>query len=327
MRGSRLPWILAIVASAIGYGSGPLFAKWIYPTGFDWLDLLAWRHLLAAIGLWALLLVVPAGRRALRGLTRRRAIIGILVGALFTANASTYFASLRYIDASLAGLITYSYPAIVAVLSIFFARSPSGWRPWIALVVATSGVVLGVGGIPAAKEPAAIGLVLSVASPIIYSCYIILAARLGGESKAGTGASSKGGESPLVAVPLSLLGTAIGVFAVRAALGRDLLPLPIPTDAIAPILGVATISGILPIGAFFIGAQRLGAARAALISTVEPIYTIVAAGILFSERLTPMQLVGGAAILGAVLIAEWEAILPSRRRAVGRASKNRRARG
>ena len=173
MRGSRFPWILAIVASAIGYGSGPLFAKWIYPTGFDWLDLLAWRHLLAATGLWALLLALPTGRRALRGLTRRRATIGILVGALFTLNASTYFASLRYIDASLAGLITYSYPAIVAVLSIFFARSPSGLRPWIALFVATLGVVLGVGGIPAAKEPAAIGLVLSVASPIIYSCYII----------------------------------------------------------------------------------------------------------------------------------------------------------
>lgn len=325
MRTSRLPWILAIVASAIGYGSGPLFAKWIYPTGFDWLDLLAWRHLLAALLLWLGLLAIPAGRRALRGLTLRRAIVGILIGALFTANASTYFASLRYIDASLAGLITYSYPAIVAVLSIFFAHAPSGLRPWVALVVATGGVVLGVGGIPAAKEPEAIGLLLSVASPIIYSGYIILAARLGGESKRGTGSATGGGESPLVAVPLSLLGTMLGVFALRGALGRELLPLPIPSDAIAPIIGIATISGILPIGAFFIGAQRLGAARAALVSTVEPIYTIIAAGILFGERLTPMQILGGAAILGAVVIAEWGAI-KSTRRVADRSSARRRAR-
>ncbi|MFZ9972375.1 MAG: hypothetical protein ACO3GA_04805, partial [Candidatus Limnocylindrus sp.] len=49
MRGSRLPWILLVAVSAFGYGSGPLFAKWIYPTGFDWLDLLAWRHFLAAL--------------------------------------------------------------------------------------------------------------------------------------------------------------------------------------------------------------------------------------------------------------------------------------
>ena len=86
------------------------------------------------------------------------------------------------------------------------------------------------------------------------------------------------------------------------------LPLPIPENALLPILGVATVAGIVPIGAFYAGAQRLGAARAALVSTVEPVYTIVAAGILFGEQLTPTQLAGGAAILVAVLVAEWGAI-------------------
>ena len=113
---------------------------------------------------------------------------------------------------------------------------------------------------------------------------------------------------PLAAVPLSLAGTSFGVFVLRLAAGRDLLPLPIPDSALLPILGVATVAGIVPIGAFYAGAQRLGAARAALISTVEPIYTIVAAGYLFGERLAPLQLVGGALILGAVLVAEWGAI-------------------
>lgn len=324
MRGSRLPWILLVVISAFGYGSGPLFAKWIYPTGFDWLDLLAWRHFLAALILWAIVLLLPVGRSALRLITLRRGLTAFGLGVLFVANASTYFASLTWIDASLAGLMTYSYPAIVAVLSIFFAQAPSGLRPWIALVIATSGVVLGVGGISAGNEPALIGLVLGVASPIIYSCYIILAARLGGESRSGTGASGGGGIPPLAAVPLSLTGTAFGVCALRLAIGRELLPLPIPSDALLPILGVATIAGIVPIGAFYAGAQRLGAARAALVSTVEPVYTIVAAGILFGERLTPTQLMGGALILGAVLVAEWEAIRPRQPRAHGRGRRGAR---
>ena len=60
MRSSRLPWILMVVVSAIGYGSGSLFAKAIYPTGFDWLDLLVWRHLLAALILGAIVVVLPA---------------------------------------------------------------------------------------------------------------------------------------------------------------------------------------------------------------------------------------------------------------------------
>ncbi|MFM8278843.1 MAG: DMT family transporter [Candidatus Limnocylindrus sp.] len=319
MRNTRLVGVVFILLSAVGYGSGPLFAKWIYPTGFDWLDLLAWRHMLAAIILSLAVLIVPHGRRALRTIDRSSAFRALAVGALFTANASTYFASLTWIDASLAGLMTYSYPAIVAVLSIFFAHAPSGWRPWAALAIATTGVVLGVGGISAGREPALIGLVLGVASPIIYSCYIILAARMGGESKRGTGAKDGGGLSPLIAVPLGLIGTSLGVFAVRIVLGRVLLPLPIPDLAIIPVLGVATIAGILPIGAFYIGAQRLGAARAAIVSTVEPVYTIIAASIIFGERLTLIQLLGGVLILGAVLVAEWDALLPERAaRAKGR---------
>ena len=308
MRTSRLPWILLVVVSAIGYGSGSLFAKAIYPTGFDWLDLLVWRHLLATLILGAIVLALPAGRAALRSLTRERALRSFAIGLFFTANAATYFGSLTWIDASLAGLMTYAFPAIVAVLSIFFAHAPSGPRPWIALAIATTGVVLGVGGIPEAKEPALIGLALGIASPIIYRCYIILAARLAGETKSGTGATRGGGTSPLAAIPISLFGTAVGMFVLRAALGRELLPLPIPDGALLPIIGVATIAGIIPIGAFYIGAQRLGAARAALISTVEPIFTIVAAGYLFSESLAPLQLVGGALILGAVLVAEWGSI-------------------
>jgi drug/metabolite transporter (DMT)-like permease len=109
-------------------------------------------------------------------------------------------------------------------------------------------------------------------------------------------------------VPLSLAGTALGVFALRLFAGRELLPTPIPDEALLPILGVATIAGIVPIGAFYAGAQRLGAARAALVSTVEPIFTIVAAGLIFGERLTAVQLLGGALILIAVLVAEWGAI-------------------
>jgi len=324
MQRARLPGILLVVVSAIGYGSGPLFAKAIYPTGFDWLDLLVWRHLLAALLFGVAVAALPAGRRALRGLSRERAARSFAVGLLFTANAATYFGSLTWIDASLAGLMTYAFPAIVAVLSIFFAHAPSGWRPWVALATASLGVALGVGGISAGEEPATIGLVLGIASPIIYSCYIILAARLGGESREGVGGAA-GGVSPLAAVSLGLVGTALGFLLLRLLLGRAPLPLPIPDAALLPVIGVATFSGIMPIAAFYAGAQRLGAARAALVSTVEPVYTFVAASLLFGERLTPIQMVGGVLILGAVVVAEWEAIRP--RRVAARAAATRRRRG
>ncbi|HTS15468.1 MAG TPA: EamA family transporter, partial [Candidatus Sulfotelmatobacter sp.] len=55
---------------------------------------------------------------------------------------------------------------------------------------------------------------------------------------------------------------------------------------------------------FYAGARRIGAARAALVSTIEPVYTIALATLLFGEALTAVQLVGGALVIGAVLIAE-----------------------
>ena len=48
----------------------------------------------------------------------------------------------------------------------------------------------------------------------------------------------------------------------------------------------------------------MGAAQASLISTVEPLWTIVAAGMLFGERLQPIQLVGGVLILAGVLLSQ-----------------------
>ena len=102
-------------ASACGYGSGPLFAKSVYGAGLDWLALLYWRFLLAGLLVWAWALLLPANRAALRRLPRRRLVALLGLGAFFVGNAGTYYAALEYISASLASLIVYMYPALVAV--------------------------------------------------------------------------------------------------------------------------------------------------------------------------------------------------------------------
>jgi drug/metabolite transporter (DMT)-like permease len=78
----------------------------------------------------------------------------------------------------------------------------------------------------------------------------------------------------------------------------------VPSEAWFGLAGVGVLSTFVAIQTFYAGAQRVGAAQAALISTVEPVWTIVLAAILFSVALTPVQLLGGALILGGVLIAQ-----------------------
>jgi drug/metabolite transporter (DMT)-like permease len=52
--------------------------------------------------------------------------------------------------------------------------------------------------------------------------------------------------------------------------------------------------------------ERVGPVRASVISTVEPVCTIVLAAFLLGEAVAPLRLLGGVLILGAVLMLARE---------------------
>ena len=296
--------IALVVISAFGFGSGALFAKPVYAAGVGWHVLMAWRFLIGAALVWVWVAFSPSARRGLRGMDRRAVVVAIALGVLYTGNSSTYFAGLETVSASLAALIVYIYPALVAVLSLRIGRRLEGRRAWGALGLALAGVVLAVGNIEAAEMPPISGLVLMVASPVIYSVWIVLAARLSGEGRTGVGRGADTGANPTAAGALMLSATALAFWVSALALGRPVLPAEIPAAAWGGIAGVGIVATFVAVQAFYAGAHRIGAARASIVSTVEPIWTIVLANLLFAEVLGPLQLVGGAMILAGVVIAQ-----------------------
>ena len=299
--------MLLTIVSAFGFGSGALFAKPVYAAGVDWHSLMTWRFTLGA-GLSRIWVAAsPGGRAAVRTLNRRAVYVAAALGILYTGNSSTYFAGLETVPASLAALIVYIYPAIVAVLTLRLGRRLEGRRAWGSLGLSLAGVALAVGTLDTATAPPVSGLVLMVASPIIYSFWIVLSARLAGERRSGVGqggAGGAGGAHPLAAGAVMMTATAAAFWISALAVGRPVLPGQIPAEAWGGIAGVGIVATFIAIQAFYAGAHRIGAARASLVSTVEPIWTIALAGILFGERLSPIQLVGGAMILAGVVIAQ-----------------------
>lgn len=296
--------IALTVVSAFGFGSGALFAKPVYAAGVGWHVLMAWRFLIGASLAWAWVAFSPSARRGLRRMDRRAVLVAVALGVLYTGNSSTYFAGLETVSASLAALIVYIYPALVAVLSLRFGRRLEGRRAWGALGLALAGVALAVGNIDAAETPPVSGLLLMVASPVIYSVWIVLAARLSGEGRAGVGQGADAGADPTAAGALMLTATAVTFWLSALALGRPVLPAEIPGAAWGGMAGVGIVSTFVAVQAFYAGAHRIGAARASIVSTVEPIWTIVLANLLLGEVLGPLQLVGGAMILAGVVIAQ-----------------------
>lgn len=299
--------IALVVASACGYGSGPLFAKGVYGSGIDWLGLLAWRFLIGAILAWIFVLARPRDRLALRSLDRRHVIALLALGAFFVGNAGTYYASLETVSASLAALIVYIYPALVAVLSIRFGHGLHGRRPWAALAIVMFGAALTIGGIEGRVNE--VGLGLAFASPLLYSVYIIVSARLAGERRGATaaGRSRNGAAAEIptsVAAAVMLTATWAVVAAMAAVAEEPLLPWQVPSQAWVGLVGIAVLSTFVAIEGFYAGTARIGAANAALVSTVEPVYTITLATLLFGEHLGPIQLVGGALVIGGVIVAQ-----------------------
>jgi drug/metabolite transporter (DMT)-like permease len=73
----------------------------------------------------------------------------------------------------------------------------------------------------------------------------------------------------------------------------------------ALIVAVPTFAAIM---LYLGGIQRMGAAQAAVVSTLELPFAVVFASLAFpGEQLTAVQLVGAAVVLGGVVLAEWGA--------------------
>ena len=75
-------------------------------------------------------------------------------------------------------------------------------------------------------------------------------------------------------------------------------------EAVGPYLDLQGFTRFLAIQTFYAGARRIGAAQAALVSTVEPVYIVVLAAVFLDQHLEPVQLAGAALILVGVVIAQ-----------------------
>jgi drug/metabolite transporter (DMT)-like permease len=300
----RWAGIALVLVSAAAFGSGSLFAQPVYGSGVDWLVLSAWRFGFGASLAWIWLLASPRRRLGLRAMDRRGVVVALGLGVLYVGNSGTYYAGLETVSPSLAALIVYIYPAVVAVLTLRIGRRLEGRRAWGALGIALFGVVLAIGGIDPGAMPPLSGLLLILASPLIYSVWIVLAAKLSGERRDSVGHASDVGAAAATATALMMTATAMVYWGWGLASGRPVMPAQIPSAAWGGMIGVGVVSTFIAIQTFYAGTRRIGAAQAALISTVEPFYTIALAALLFGIALTPVQLLGGVFIIVGVVIAQ-----------------------
>jgi len=289
-----------VVYSALGFGLIPIFALFAYRGGINLPTLLLIRFALTA----PLLLAVIALRRRPAALPRAAWPALALLGICYTLQSGTYFAAIRYIPVSLATLILYSYPAFVVLLAVGVEHAPLAAGTVPALVLSLAGVALVLGA--SFKGIDLTGVLLALAASLVYSGYVTLSNRLLRKV------------AVLPATAFVCLFCALAFAGLGAATGG--LDFGFAPSAWPPILALILVSTIGAILAFFGGLKRVGPTRAALISMVEPLFTIGFSMLLFRESLTARQALGGVLILAgaAWVTASRRPAMSGRRAAPGR---------
>jgi drug/metabolite transporter (DMT)-like permease len=258
----------------------PVLTKIAYDDGTSVAGLLSVRFCLASLVLLAL--ASWRGEALPRG---RKAIELFLLGAVgYVLESACYFAALTRISAGLTALLLYAYPALVVLLTAFVTRRSPSRVAAVCVLVATVGTALTIGPVAGGQWT---GVLLGLAAAVSYATYIVVSAR------------TVAGVAPFATSAVVMAGAGL-VYAGYALSTKAALPSS-PSSWWA-VLGVAFLGTVVAVSAFFWALELLGPADTAVISTFEPVVSVVAAALFLSESLTGVQVVGGALVLTAVAV-------------------------
>jgi drug/metabolite transporter (DMT)-like permease len=279
---------LLCLSSASAFGAMAVLGKLAYDDGATVGTLLAVRFLLAAVLFWALVFAGGAAAK-LRSLGGRDLGVGLALGACgYAIQAGCYFTALERIDASLLSLLLYTFPAMVAAAAIALGRERIDARRVAALVLASGGLALVVAGAgTGALDP--LGAALGLGAAVVYSTYILVS----------EGIVARVGPRLLSALVCS--GAAVTLTLGSALLG-EFRPGELTAAGWGWLAALAVVSTVAAVSLFFAGLRRVGPTTASILSTAEPVVTVLLAFLVFGELLGPLQLLGGALVLGAVLM-------------------------
>ncbi len=276
--------------SAAGFASLTILGKLALQSGLNLVTILGVRFCTAALLLGFFLRIVK-GRRLFHGW--RVTIPLLLLGSVgYAGQSSLYFASLSRNPASINALLLYVYPVFVALLSWGVNRVSPSRREVGAMIVAIAGVVLTVGvdpdrlSIGPSIDP--LGVFLVLASAAWYAVYIIASDRF------------VFAVGPWVSTTWIALGAG-GSF-MLAGISTGGIDLSFSFTVALILLGIVLLSTIMALGTFLAGMRRVGPTSASLLSTLEPVFTVILSLTLLHEALITRQWIGGAFVLTAVVL-------------------------
>jgi len=280
-RGDARGIALAVLCGC-AYGIAPPLARLTYDAGADVWTVSTARFVAGVLAIGALVWL----GRGLRRLPARANWGALGLGLISTVTSLGYMGAIYFIPASLAVLIFYTFPLLVAVGARWTEGEPLTPIKLAGLSVAFVGLAVALG--VTFDDLDRRGVALAALAAVGAAAHVLAVSRV---------ARWTGGAT----LPLNLRSMSV-------ALGFNLLLLAWNGGPTWPAgeVGWVALGGTMAfftvgVTSMYAAIARLGPVRASILLNLEPLVAILAAIVLLGERFGPHQILGAALVLGAVL--------------------------
>lgn len=282
--------VALVVASAACFGTLAVLTSLAYDVGARPLPTLTWRFGIAAVAMAGYLLVRRPS--SLRVGPRELARFGVLSLTGYGAASLCFFFALRHISPSVATVLLYTYPALIALFEAASGRTRLHRATLAAIALTFLGCVLVVGVLEHDITVSVPGVALALGAGVAYGVFTILSDRL------------VPGRSRLVVMTYMFAISAALMAGISMATGETLSVAGWSARQWSLVLAIVAVPTIAAVVLYMGGIRRLGPARAALASTTEPVFTIGMSWMLLGERLSVLQLLGTVLVVAGIILAE-----------------------
>ena len=277
--------VLGLLSSSL-YGITPIFVYHAFDYGADPFGLMTSRYIIATIVLFTIR-TVRFGRT--KWPTPKTSVQLFLLGAIgLYANSVCMFNALKYLPSGLSMVIFYFYPVVVVLFGWALYKHKPPTIIWPCLATTIIGVILSASDVTGGQMK---GLIFIVVGAFAWAFYSVLAGAVMPRAELTTG--------------LMLVFAGAGFsFSFIWLLNPPGLPTTMPyvADVWLPALEIGLVGTIGAMGIYFAGMNRIGASKSSVIQTWEVLVAGLTGMFFLNQQFTLRQVLGGALILGGVLL-------------------------
>lgn len=282
---------LSVIAAAVMWASSGTASKALFMEGVTPFQLVQIRITLACL----VLAVVFAlfARDLLKIRPSDTIYFAVLGGVGLALVQATYLYTISKMPVAAAILIQYTSPFMVAVYSVFLWGERLNALKAFALFLSLLGCYLVVGGYNLQLLKMNLeGTLTGLASAVLFAAYSLLGER--GMHR----------YAPWTVTFYAFLFAAVTWNLFQPPL--HFVYAGYSAEQWGYMAYIATIGTLIPFGLFFVGVNHIRSTRATISSTAEPISAAFMAYVLLGETLEPLQILGGALVIVAIVVLQLQ---------------------